>query len=92
MRFVRGDVVVDSAINLSDAVGIFSRLFLGADAGECDDAADADDSGEVVITDGIYILNYLFLGGPSPRPPFPECDAETGDDALSCEQYAGDCP
>ncbi|MGQ9590573.1 MAG: malectin domain-containing carbohydrate-binding protein, partial [Planctomycetota bacterium] len=28
--------------------------------------SDADDSGVVNITDGIFILNYLFLGGPAP--------------------------
>ena len=28
--------------------------------------ADADDNGSVQLTDGIFILNFLFLGGGSP--------------------------
>jgi hypothetical protein len=30
---------------------------------------DANSDGEVDISDGIHVLNYLFIGGPSPRCP-----------------------
>jgi hypothetical protein len=32
----------------------------------CADAADADDDGSLSITDAIYTLDCLFLGGPRP--------------------------
>ena len=32
---------------------------------------DADDNGRLEITDGIFLLSYLFLGGGSPASPFP---------------------
>jgi hypothetical protein len=35
------------------------------------ESADPNDDGNTNITDGIYILNYLFLGGPSPLSPGP---------------------
>ena len=35
--------------------------------------------------DSIYLLNYLFIGGPSPRAPFPDCGLDpTTDDSLDC--------
>ena len=37
--------------------------------------ADADDNGSVQLTDGIYILNFLFLGGAAP-PCFDSADAD----------------
>jgi len=42
--------------------------------------------GGVNITDGIYILNYLFQGGPAPPAPGPD---ECGPDPTSREP-AGD--
>jgi hypothetical protein len=38
---------------------------------------DPDDNGQLNITDGIYILNYLFLGGEKPPAPFPECGVDS---------------
>ena len=38
---------------------------------------DADDSGALNITDGIFILNFLFLGGPNP----PCSDSADADDS-----------
>ena len=37
--------------------------------------ADADDNGAVQLTDGIFILNFLFLGGAAP-PCFDSADAD----------------
>jgi hypothetical protein len=28
-----------------------------------------DDDGALTLTDAIYLLQYLFLGGPPPGPP-----------------------
>lgn len=38
----------------------------------CGDADDADDSGRFDLTDPIYLLQHLYLGGPSPPYPYPE--------------------
>jgi hypothetical protein len=60
---VRGDVNNDEIIDLSDAVGILTYLFLGENL-ECVEAGDVDGNGGVDIGDATYILNWLFLGGP----------------------------
>ncbi len=36
---------------------------------ECIDPGDVDDDGKVNVSDVIYLINYLFKGGP---PPIPE--------------------
>ena len=52
----------------------------------CADAADADDDGAVALADVLTILNYLFLDGPPPRPPFPQRGPDpTSGDGLECE-------
>jgi hypothetical protein len=49
---------------------------------------DGDDNGKLEITDGIYLLNFLFLGGPQPRPPFPLCGQDPTADGISCDDNA----
>ena len=41
------------------------------------------------MTDGIFILNFLFLGGQTPVQPGLECGEDTAqpDDALGCETF-----
>jgi hypothetical protein len=41
---------------------------------------DADGTGDVVLTDGLYLLNYLFLQGP--EPPCADAADADGDGAL----------
>ena len=72
-----GDLNQDGALDISDAVNLLSRLFLGG-GGElpCDGAsisegangllANLDGIGGVDLTDPVYLLNYLFLSGPPP--------------------------
>jgi hypothetical protein len=60
---------------------------LGEGALGCLDAADADDNGTLDLTDALYTLSFLFLGGPSPEAPFPDCGVERWIDALGCEEY-----
>ncbi|MBI4607255.1 MAG: hypothetical protein HY721_35265, partial [Planctomycetes bacterium] len=47
-------------------------LFLGRDAPGCLDAADADDSGVLELTDAVFLFSHLFLGGPAPPAPGAE--------------------
>jgi hypothetical protein len=45
------------------------------------------------ITDAVYLLNDLFLGGPPPEPPFPTCSPEPTSDELGCEEFPlASCP
>jgi hypothetical protein len=64
--FLRGDVNVDGAADISDGVSLLGCLFLGGACPSCPDAADSNDDGELGISDSIFLFSYLFLGGPEP--------------------------
>ena len=64
--------------------GFVEYQFLGGSLG-CVDAADVDDNGQSEITDAIYLLTFLFLGGPAPDEPFPTCGPDATTDELACE-------
>jgi len=85
-RFFRGDANLDLEVDLSDAIRILYFLFVDAEASPllCEDAADTDDSGELDITDPIYLLQHLFVGGPPPRVPYTEMGLDPTPDSLSC--------
>ena len=54
---------------------------------------DADDNGEVQLTDAVNILGFLFQGSEAPPAPGPTAcgaDPEDPDDSLACETY-GSC-
>lgn len=84
MPFVRGDANVDQRLNLSDAVAILAAMFRDLQL-SCLDAGDVDDSGSLEVTDAIALLNFLFLRGPPPAPPFPVAGADPTEDALPCD-------
>ena len=80
--FVRGDCNrIGATLTIADPVFTFNVLFLGTAAMSCPDACDANDDGAVDITDGIHVLNFLFLGGPPPDPPF---EIEGRDETRDC--------
>ncbi|HLU47828.1 MAG TPA: dockerin type I domain-containing protein, partial [Planctomycetota bacterium] len=81
--FLRGDVNGDGVVSLSDAVMSRRFLFLGEPL-NCRDAADADDSGDVDISDPIRILRTLLAGDPPPPAPFPTIGADPTPDSLAC--------
>ena len=58
-------------------------LFLGG-AADCEDAADANDDGVVDVSDGIFILDFLFNGGRAPPPPYPSPGLDPSEDGLLC--------
>ena len=81
--FLRADANGDNTVDLADAISVFNDLFLGQPArAECRDALDADDTGDTDLTDGIYILNYLFQGGGEPKPPFPGAGLDPTEDSI----------
>jgi hypothetical protein len=54
------------------------------------DACDTNDDGRFDIADAVYILSYVFDGGPPPPPPFPDCGIDpTPDDLWNNREY--DC-
>ena len=72
-EFVRGDVNVDKALDISDAIALLGDLFLGIKSPACRDALDVNDDGQTDISDAISFLAAQFLGTfvippPSPRP------------------------
>lgn len=84
--FLRGDVTLDAIVDMTDAIGILSFVFLGqALPNPCQDSADVDDSGSLDITDPIFLLSHLFLGTEPPAAPFPGAGTDpTDDDTLPC--------
>jgi hypothetical protein len=44
-------------------------------------------SADQEITDAVYLLNFLFLGGRAPVNPFPKCGLDPTEDELSCESF-----
>ena len=69
---------------MADAVRIFGYLFLGDTDPSCLDATDANDSGEVDISDGVYVLSFLFTGGREPPAPYPNPGLDPTQDSLDC--------
>jgi hypothetical protein len=67
-------------------------LFTNGTAPGCFDAADVNDDGAVNIADAIYLLGFLFTGGPDAPAPGDNCGIDpTGTDALDCVTPTGGC-
>ena len=86
-RFRRGDFNADGVSNVSDAVATLGWLFRGAAAPDCLESADIDDSGQVNLSDPLLLLNFLFLLGIPPAPPFDACGIDPTEDTLSCDSF-----
>ena len=86
--FLRGDVDQSGDLQLTDAVAIFSYLFLGDREPACLAAADLGGTGEINLTAGVYLLQFLFIGGQAPPAPFPQCDRSSSatDLGLGCSR------
>ena len=89
VRFVRGSVSNGKSVSVTDAVLVLRLLFEhGEDKVQCLDAADANDDGRIDLSDAIYILSYLFVAGPEPAAPYPECGLDPTEDALGCARQS----
>ena len=81
--FIRGDCDLSGRVEFVDALVELNVLFLEAPRWKCDDACDANDDGDLDLTDPITVLQYLFLEGPPPPFPGPErCDIDPTIDFL----------
>ena len=91
VAFARGDANGDLFVDIADAVRIFNHLFAGGPPLPCMDAADSDGTGAVEgaldLTTGIYLLDWLFLGGPAPPAP-NSCEDTILEPALGCAEPA----
>jgi hypothetical protein len=86
--FIRGDANQDLTVELSDAISVLDYLFNGSLDDRCLDTMDADGDRELAVTDAIYLIQYQFLGGTPPPPPFPGCSVDPqGGDAIPCREY-----
>jgi hypothetical protein len=84
---------------ITNAVTIFGYLFQGQGVPPCLEACDVDGIPPVNITDGIYLLRFLFSGGPPP-PGWvdrdddgiadPTCEEITPE--MDCQSPATVCP
>jgi hypothetical protein len=84
-KFIRMDSNMDTVIDISDPLVVVRHLFAGL-AVDCQDSLDADDDGELAVTDAIYGLDYIFRNGDMPPAPFPILGHDATDgDALGCE-------
>jgi hypothetical protein len=85
--FRRGDANSDGHTNIADASFILGFLFGPGPEAACPKSADVDDSGDVLITDPVALLSFLFLGDEPPAAPYLSCGKDTTLDSLACEQH-----
>jgi hypothetical protein len=84
-RFARGDANRDDVVDVSDVLKVLFYLFRGQ-AISCQDAADADDSEAIQVTDAILLLDFLFKRGAPPRAPFPAAGFDPAGETLGCAE------
>lgn len=91
--FRRGDANDDGIVDVSDVVFLAKWLFGVGPASTCDDAGDANDNGVLdSLMDPLFLLTYLFQGGPAPAAPFASCGLDPTSDALDCVGPLNSCP
>jgi len=89
-EFIRGDVNRDGKVDLSDPIHFIYCAFIFWDCEfgpVCVDARDADDSGRLDLTDPIFTLVHLFLGGGPIPAPYPVCGEDPTEDSHGCDRY-----
>lgn len=79
-----GDDDFVTANRLHNSISVLYNLW---DKVECDcTPADADNSGAINVADAVYLINYVFKGGPAPQP-YALC---SGDANCDCTINVGD--
>ncbi|HLU46908.1 MAG TPA: hypothetical protein VK116_02450, partial [Planctomycetota bacterium] len=86
--FIRGDVDLDGALTLTDAIRTLEFLFRSTDPAlvPCADAADSDDNGILDLTDPLRTLGFLYHGLPPLPAPSDTPGQDPTDDELDCER------
>ena len=91
-EFVRGnaDCSPSTTPDVIDVMYIFTWLYSDRVSPVCEKAMDVDSSDVVDFTDGIFLLNYLYLAGPKPGEPYPACGADSDTSlSISCGDFCG---
>ncbi len=70
--FITGDLSGDGVIALNDAILQLDFMFLSGLV-DCEEAADFNDDGSLLLDDPLALLGYLFLEDDEPAAPFPDC-------------------
>jgi len=87
--FLRADTDMNLTLELTDPVRTLTYLFQGGAEVPCEDAADADDDGELSLSDAIYTLERLFVQS-RPFPPPNTFGPDPTEDSLHCAATDGD--
>ena len=85
--FLRGDADSNLRLDLADAIinlVYMSNACPDCPIPTCPKALDVNDDGRIDIGDGILLLNFLYLDGPQPLPPYPEAGVDPTPDSLEC--------
>ena len=86
--FQRGDCNSDNRVNISDPISVVMATILVEEfdfVPACEDACDGNDDGVLDIGDAVYLLQWLFRGGPIPPAPGPFIfGRDPTEDALDC--------
>ena len=84
--FIRGDLDRNGDVNLADVVQMLNYLFRAAGGpSTCLDIVDANDDGGLDVSDPIYALRFLFGGGATIAPPFPDAGTDPTPDDFDCD-------
>ena len=83
--FIRGDLVWDEELLLTDGLLILKNLFIDGKSFACEDAADVNDDGEIDVSDPISLFTYLYLGGVQLPEPVLSPGPDPTRDSLECE-------
>lgn len=85
VQFQRGDMDSNGTVNLTDAVIGLNHLFRDGPGPVCQDILDANDDGQMDISDPITILFALFANnGVTIAAPYPGFGADPTADSLVC--------
>jgi len=84
-EFNRADADGNGKHNVLDVV-LIVRMILGdlTFRYDCQDILDANDDGELNITDALSVVEWVFKDGPDLPAPFRACARDSTDDALDC--------
>ena len=77
--------------DIADAIYITRFIFQGVALPLCFGACDHNGDDLVDIADMVYLVTYIFGGGPPPPEPFGVCDIDLPLDDLPCESFDA-CP